>query len=89
MKITILCVGKIKEKFYKANMTVRGSGIGLAVTNELIVLHGGELDIASEEGTGTLVTIFLPVEQAPSQEELRVQTLEYRAHHLHERYLHR
>lgn len=61
----------IKEKFYKANMTVRGSGIGLAVTNELIVLHGGELDIASEEGTGTLVTIFLPVEQAPSKEELK------------------
>lgn len=61
----------IKEKFYKANMTVRGSGIGLAVTNELITLHGGDLDIASEEGKGTLVTILLPVEQAPSEEELR------------------
>lgn len=61
----------IKEKFYKANMTVRGSGIGLAVTNELVTLHGGDLDIASEEGKGTLVTILLPVEQAPSEEELR------------------
>ena len=33
----------VKEKFYKANMSVRGSGIGLAVTNELVELHGGTL----------------------------------------------
>lgn len=55
----------VKEKFYKANVSVRGSGIGLAVTNEIISLHGGSLDIDSVEGTGTLVTILLPVEQGP------------------------
>lgn len=52
---------KIKEKFYKANSTRRGSGIGLAVADEIVALHGGELNIDSKEGVGTTVTIFLPV----------------------------
>lgn len=55
----------VKEKFYKANVSVRGSGIGLAVTNEIVSLHGGTLDVDSVEGKGTLVTILLPLEQAP------------------------
>ena len=53
----------VKEKFYKANVSVRGSGIGLAVTNEIVMLHGGTIDIDSEVGTGTLVTIILPIEE--------------------------
>lgn len=61
----------VKEKFYKANVSVRGSGIGLAVTNEIINLHGGSLEIDSEQGKGTLVTIYLPVEYAPSESELQ------------------
>ena len=51
---------KVKEKFYKANKTQRGSGIGLAVANEIVTLHSGNLDISSEEGIGTVVTITLP-----------------------------
>lgn len=61
----------VKEKFYKANVSVRGSGIGLAVTNEIVNLHGGRLEIDSEEGKGTLVTIYLPVENIPSDNELQ------------------
>lgn len=52
----------IKEKFYKANTTVRGSGIGLAVADEIIKLHNGELDIDSVYGEGTTVTITLPIQ---------------------------
>lgn len=52
---------KIKEKFYKANSTRRGSGIGLAVADEIISLHGGNLSIGSVEGSGTTVTISLPL----------------------------
>lgn len=52
---------KIKEKFYKANSTRRGSGIGLAVADELVSLHGGSLSIDSVEGSGTTVTISLPL----------------------------
>ena len=50
----------IKKKFYKANQNVRGSGIGLAVANEIMELHSGSLDIDSEEGMGTTVIITMP-----------------------------
>ena len=52
---------KIKEKFFKANSTRRGSGIGLAVADEIVSLHGGTLDITSKENVGTRVTIHLPL----------------------------
>lgn len=52
---------KVKQKFYKANQTVRGSGIGLAVADEIVKLHHGELDIDSVEGVGTTVSITIPV----------------------------
>ena len=50
----------VKKRFYKANQLVRGSGIGLAVADEIARLHGGSLDIQSQEGVGTTVTISLP-----------------------------
>ena len=50
----------VKKKFYKANQLVRGSGIGLAVADEIVRLHGGALEIESKEGVGTSVTISLP-----------------------------
>ena len=52
---------RVKEKFYKANQTVGGSGIGLAVADEIMNLHNGRLDIESGEGVGTTVTLTFPV----------------------------
>lgn len=62
---------KVKQKFYKANQTVRGSGIGLAVADEIIRLHKGTLDIDSIENVGTTVTIRIPILQPRSDEEER------------------
>ena len=59
---------KVKQKFYKANQTVRGSGIGLAVADEIIKLHKGTLTIDSIENVGTTVTITLPVLQPHTEE---------------------
>ncbi len=50
----------IKYKFYKGSSKARGSGIGLAVCDEIITRHGGTLDIANAEGGGCAVTIRLP-----------------------------
>lgn len=52
---------KIKQKFFKANNSARGSGIGLAVSDEIIALHNGELNFDSVLGEGTTVTINLPI----------------------------
>ena len=50
----------VKKKFYKANQLVRGSGIGLAVADEIAAMHGGSLQIESQVGVGTVVTVSLP-----------------------------
>ena len=54
---------RVKQKFYKGNANKPGSGIGLAVSDEIIQMHGGELRIESEEGDGTVVTILLPLDR--------------------------
>lgn len=51
----------VKDKFYKADNTVRGTGIGLAVADEIVKKHGGTLSIKSEVGIGTTVEISLPI----------------------------
>ncbi len=61
----------VKKKFYKANQTVRGSGIGLALADEIMTLHSGSLDIDSHENVGTAVTIRIPTFQ-----KLETKTLE-------------
>ena len=50
----------IKYKFYKGSSQARGSGIGLAVCEEIITCHGGTLDIGNAPGGGCLVTLRLP-----------------------------
>ena len=62
-------IDRVKEKFYKANKTVRGSGIGLAVADEIIKQHSGLLFIESTEGAGTTVTIVLPLYEPEEVEE--------------------
>lgn len=52
----------IKEKFYKANNTVRGTGIGLAVADEIVKKHLGEINISSTLSQGTSVEVILPID---------------------------
>ena len=53
----------VKKKFYKGSSKARGTGIGLAVCEEIVQMHGGKLILSNAEGGGTLVTIFLPADQ--------------------------
>ena len=50
----------VKQKFYKGSSKARGSGIGLAVCDEIIQRHNGTFDIANATGGGAVVTITLP-----------------------------
>ena len=51
----------VKYKFYKGSSKARGSGIGLAVCDEILTRHEGTLDIDNAEGGGCIVTIHLPI----------------------------
>lgn len=53
----------VKQKFYKGSSRARGSGIGLAVCDEIMQRHGGSLSIANAQGGGTVVTMALPLEK--------------------------
>lgn len=58
----------VKERFYKGSSKERGSGIGLAVTDEIVKLHGGSLTITSKVGEGTAVIITVPAIENPHVE---------------------
>ena len=60
---------RVKEKFFKSNQTVRGSGIGLAVADEIIKQHNGLLLLESTEGVGTTVSIVLPTINIQKEEQ--------------------
>ena len=51
----------VKKKFYKGSSKARGSGIGLAVCEEIVTMHNGTLTLSNADGGGILVTIRLPV----------------------------
>ena len=58
----------VKQKFYKGSSKARGSGIGLAVCDEIVQRHGGVFDIGNADGGGTVVTVYLPLKKQAEQE---------------------
>jgi two-component system phosphate regulon sensor histidine kinase PhoR len=60
-------------RFFRAsNATQRavpGTGLGLAIIQTIIAGHGGELSLQSQEGTGTTVTVRLPLAYTPGPDE--------------------
>ncbi|BAP86136.1 two-component sensor histidine kinase [Paucilactobacillus hokkaidonensis JCM 18461] len=76
-------IKNIWERFYKADLSRMNtkygeSGLGLAIVHQLVSLHGGKIDVASEYGKGTTFTVFFPdrehakhqsTEKHPSEKE--------------------
>lgn len=54
-------IENVKQKFFKGKGAVRGSGIGLAVVDEIVTAHEGLLALQSAVGQGTTVTVRLPI----------------------------
>ena len=53
----------VKKKFFKGSSKARGTGIGLAVCDEIVELHGGILTLENAQGGGTVVTVTLPASE--------------------------
>lgn len=61
----------IFEPFRQVNNSItrenRGSGLGLAITRQLVELMGGQINLESEIGKGSLFTVTLPITNAPGE----------------------
>jgi signal transduction histidine kinase len=54
-------LGRVFEKFFRARNGKSGSGLGLAIAQKIVLAHRGTVEIASELGIGTTVTVKLPI----------------------------
>lgn len=54
---------QVFERFFRASTTleIRGTGLGLSITRQLVELHGGRIELKSETGVGTTMTVRLPL----------------------------
>ena len=58
---------RIYDPYFTTKST--GTGIGLAIVHRIIEFHNGRIKVESEEGQGTTVTLLLPAEKPPVNEE--------------------
>jgi signal transduction histidine kinase len=54
-------VGRVFERFWRADASgnIPGTGLGMSISNEIISLMGGSIEIASQIGQGTKMTAWL------------------------------
>lgn len=57
---------RIFERFYQAKDSESGSGIGLHVVREYVLLHGGDIEVRDNDPRGTIFMFTVPVKEAPS-----------------------
>ena len=53
-------VQKAFEPFFTTKAVGKGTGLGLFLSRETVLAHGGSLILESETGSGTTVTVTLP-----------------------------
>ena len=56
-------VERVFERFFRADHSgnIPGTGLGMSIVKEIISLHNGRIELSSEPGRGTAVTIWLPI----------------------------
>ncbi|WP_379151945.1 sensor histidine kinase [Paenibacillus sp. sgz5001063] len=60
-------LGRVRDRFFQVDALNGGTGLGLAISQQIVELHGGKLEMDSELGKGTQVTVILPMaEDQPS-----------------------
>jgi len=55
--------GRVFERFYRAapSGNIPGTGLGMSLVKEIVELQGGRVELASEPGRGTRVTLWFPL----------------------------
>lgn len=62
---------RIFERFYQGdNANPKGSGIGLALTKAFVELHGGTIDVKSEEGKGSEFKVTMPIHHCDNSDSV-------------------
>lgn len=55
--------GRVFEPFFTTKAAAKGTGLGLSLVQDIVRMHGGQVDLSSQRGRGTTVTIRLPLAQ--------------------------
>jgi signal transduction histidine kinase len=54
-------MARVCEPFFSTHTEEGLRGLGLAIVQDILKMHGGEMEIQSQIGTGTRVTLYFPV----------------------------
>ncbi|AIQ47572.1 histidine kinase [Paenibacillus sp. FSL R7-0273] len=62
---------RVRDRFFQVDALNGGTGLGLAISQQIVELHHGKLEMDSELGKGTQVTVILPLtdERPPAAEQ--------------------
>lgn len=57
-------LNQLFQRYYRGrntNDTVNGTGLGMAITKQLVKLHGGSIQVTSAPHEGTRIRILMPL----------------------------
>lgn len=57
-------LARVRDRFFQVDALNGGTGLGLAISQQIVELHNGKLEMDSELGKGTQVTVILPLDDS-------------------------